>query len=155
MRYPRRMRVPRRAATSFVVLAFAVFRASCGRNDQSVAASRCPPPGTGLTSEQCLRPELGIPPDATRAIIFSQSSHLDWDWLLSFDDYFTQRVEPIFEQAFGPADPPVVAHAAVSPRSPMHLPQQRSLAPAAKRPLKGRRCSWRRSRVWGTPPQHA
>lgn len=93
--------MPRRPATSFVVLTFAVLLASCGGSDQPVASPSCPPPGAGLTSEQCLRTELGVPPDAARTIIFSQSSHLDWDWLLSFDDYFTQRVEPIFLQAFG------------------------------------------------------
>ncbi len=35
-----------------------------------------------------MRRELGIPPDATRVAILSQSSHLDWDWRHTFEEYF-------------------------------------------------------------------
>jgi alpha-mannosidase len=48
----------------------------------------CPAPGTGAPSEACTRTELGIPPDAQRVVIVSQSSHLDWDWRHTFDEYF-------------------------------------------------------------------
>ena len=48
----------------------------------------CPAPGTRSASEACLRAELGIPPDAKRVVIVSQSSHLDWDWRHTFDEYF-------------------------------------------------------------------
>src|SRR5437762_12870217 len=48
----------------------------------------CPAPGTRSASEACLRAELGIPPDAKRVVIVSQSFHLDWDWRHTFDEYF-------------------------------------------------------------------
>src|SRR5262245_2221 len=48
----------------------------------------CPEPGTAPASEECLRQELGIPPDASRVVIISQSSHLDWDWRHTFEEYF-------------------------------------------------------------------
>lgn len=69
------------------------------------------------TIEEQIRSELGIPPigDATaqRVVILSQSSHLDWDWLLPFSTlldndppdqtgYFQNNVAPanqIFTQA--------------------------------------------------------
>src|SRR5215831_1261132 len=51
-------------------------------------AAGCPEPGTAPASEECLRSELGIPPDASRVVIISQSSHLDWDWRHTFEVYF-------------------------------------------------------------------
>jgi len=45
----------------------------------------CPEPGTATASEMCVRQELGIPADAPRVAIVSQSSHLDWDWRHSFE----------------------------------------------------------------------
>jgi hypothetical protein len=45
--------------------------------------------------EASLRARLGIPDDARRVIVFSQSSHLDIDWQKSFDDYYQALVEPI------------------------------------------------------------
>src|SRR5262245_39993276 len=55
-----------------------------------------PPPWRGKCSgsrnetptEECVRRELGIPRDARRVAIVSQSSHLDWDWRHTFDEYF-------------------------------------------------------------------
>src|SRR5262249_35694542 len=47
-----------------------------------------PCPASATASETCLRTELGIPPDAKRVVILSQSSHLDWDWRHTFDEYF-------------------------------------------------------------------
>lgn len=62
-----------------------------------------PPPGcpaAGATaSEACLRAELGVPAAARRVLILSQSSHLDWDWLRTFDIYYAQQVERIFTTA--------------------------------------------------------
>src|SRR5262245_52346052 len=49
----------------------------------------CPPPGTTSATEACVRAELGIPPGATRVATLSQSSHLDWDWRKTFEDYFS------------------------------------------------------------------
>lgn len=34
--------------------------------------------------EKAIRQQLGIPEDATRALIFAQSAHMDWDWLNRF-----------------------------------------------------------------------
>jgi alpha-mannosidase len=48
----------------------------------------CPEPGATPAREACVRQELGIPPDAKRVAIVSQSSHLDWDWRHTFESYF-------------------------------------------------------------------
>ena len=42
---------------------------------------------------------LGVPKDAKRVLILSQSSHLDIDWQKSFEDYYTSFVETAFTQA--------------------------------------------------------
>jgi alpha-mannosidase len=80
---------------------------------QAFASAPCPVPGTSPASEACLRTELGIPPDAKRVVIVSQSSHLDWDWRHTFDEYFQGplidpfllvrpgTVETIFSDALG------------------------------------------------------
>ncbi len=65
----------------------------------------CPDPGTTPASEECLRKELGIPPDARRVVIISQSSHLDWDWRHTFEDYFAgPLVDPFLFLLPGPVD---------------------------------------------------
>jgi alpha-mannosidase len=48
----------------------------------------CPEPGAAIAGEACVRRELGIPRDAQRVAIVSQSSHLDWDWRYTFEEYF-------------------------------------------------------------------
>jgi alpha-mannosidase len=40
------------------------------------------------TNESGLRARLSIPPGAEKVLILSQSSHLDWDWLLPFPILF-------------------------------------------------------------------
>src|SRR5262245_53354145 len=78
----------------FRILVLVAFLASAapaaGRGDASTAG--CPEPGTIPASEGCLRQELGIPPDAQRVVIISQSSHLDWDWRHTFEEYFAGPV---------------------------------------------------------------
>jgi alpha-mannosidase len=56
----------------------------------------CPRPGEMVASEACVRRELGIPPDAQRVAIVSQSSHLDWDWRHTFDEYFEGPLDDPF-----------------------------------------------------------
>ena len=70
---------------------------ACGGGEQSAAI--CPAPGTTPASEACIRSELGIPPQADRVLILSQSSHLDWDWLSTFTDYYEHQVDGIFSNA--------------------------------------------------------
>lgn len=70
--------------------------AGCGDNWQ--------PPVDLPADELALRAKLGIPPEATRVIVFGQSSHLDIDWQHTFDDYYTQYVGDAFEQARGILD---------------------------------------------------
>ena len=43
------------------------------------------------TTEAEIRAELGIPTSATAVLILSQSSHLDWDWLLPFPVLFDNQ----------------------------------------------------------------
>jgi alpha-mannosidase len=65
----------------------------------------CPEPGTAAASEACVRQELGIPPDAQRVAIVSQSSHLDWDWRHTFETYFAGPLMDSFLFLFpGPVD---------------------------------------------------
>ncbi|HEY5944685.1 MAG TPA: hypothetical protein VIV40_04310 [Kofleriaceae bacterium] len=50
-------------------------------------------------SEHDLRSALGIPADARRVLILSQSSHLDIDWKKTFDQYYVDHVEQVFLDA--------------------------------------------------------
>src|SRR5262245_18174646 len=89
------------------VLALVAILASdapaAARGDGSTVA--CPDPGTAPASEECLRKELGIPPDARRVVIVSQSSHLDWDWRHTFETYFAgPLVDPFLFLLPGPVD---------------------------------------------------
>jgi len=47
-------------------------------------------------SETALRTRLGIPEDARRVLLFSESSHWDTNWLMTSDEYFDARLKPIF-----------------------------------------------------------
>lgn len=56
----------------------------------------------GLTQaarSAALRDQLGIPRDAERVLVLSESSHWDPNWLLTSDEYFRARVERIIDQA--------------------------------------------------------
>lgn len=81
-------------AVRALLIALALGGAGCGRSENA----SCPPPNEPA-SEACLRAELGVPVDAARVLILSQSSHLDWDWLNTFDVYYGQQVEKIFTTA--------------------------------------------------------
>ena len=59
----------------------------------------CPPPGAAGASERCIRRELGVPPEAGRVLMLSQSSHLDWDWLFTFETYFQRSVDRVLLDA--------------------------------------------------------
>ena len=50
----------------------------------------------GRIVEAALRSQLGIPRDAERVLVFSESSHWDTNWLQTSDEYFEARLEPIF-----------------------------------------------------------
>ncbi len=55
---------------------------------------------TGATdAEAAILTRLGVPKDAKRVLILSQSSHLDIDWQKSFENYYTAFVETAFTQA--------------------------------------------------------
>ena len=43
-----------------------------------------------------LREQLGIPKDARRVLLFTESSHWDTNWLETSEEYFARRIEPIF-----------------------------------------------------------
>jgi alpha-mannosidase len=87
----------RRAVAPFLLaVGIALVAAACG--DDGGAPVACPAPGEAA-SEACLRAELGVPAEVTRVLILSQSSHLDWDWLRTFDVYYAQQVEKIFTDA--------------------------------------------------------
>jgi alpha-mannosidase len=66
----------------------ALFACLASHASAAAPAAGCPEPGTAPASEECLRSELGIPPEASRVVIISQSSHLDWDWRHTFEVYF-------------------------------------------------------------------
>src|SRR5215475_15092911 len=80
---------------------------ACLASDAPAAApaAGCPEPGTAPASEECLRSELGIPPEASRVVIISQSSHLDWDWRHTFEVYFAGPLaDPLLLLLPGPVD---------------------------------------------------
>jgi len=49
-----------------------------------------------LTPEASLRAKLGIPADAARVLVLSESSHWDTNWLQTSEEYFRARLVPIF-----------------------------------------------------------
>src|SRR4030095_981428 len=53
----------------------------------------------GRASGGSARADVAIPPHADRVLILSQSSHLDWDWLKTFEQYYTQLVDSVLTQA--------------------------------------------------------
>ena len=61
-----------------------------------------------MTTEEQIRQDLGIPDSATQVIILCSTAHLDWDWLATFDGYYSSdqhfgytqhAVRDIFTQA--------------------------------------------------------
>ncbi len=46
--------------------------------------------------EAALRERLGVPRDAARVLVFSESSHWDTNWLNTSEEYFERRLKPIF-----------------------------------------------------------
>lgn len=97
-------RPPRWSALAFVVLA-SLRAPSALATPLASDLARCPTPGSVAASESCVRRELGIPGNARRVAIVSQSSHLDWDWHHTFEDYFTgPLVDPLLFLYPGPVD---------------------------------------------------
>lgn len=47
--------------------------------------------------ERSIRQTLGIPEDAERVLIFGETSHWDPNWLLTSEEYYERRVEPILD----------------------------------------------------------
>ena len=43
--------------------------------------------------ERALRERLGIPADARRVLVFSESSHWDTNWLQTSEEYFRARLD--------------------------------------------------------------
>jgi len=66
----------------------AVYRFSVLPALLAAALSVTPARAATQCTEVCVRAELGVPVDAKRVLIISQSSHLDWDWRHTFDEYF-------------------------------------------------------------------
>ncbi len=81
-----------------VLLAWAA-RALLGCGSNGTSSSGCPPAGADPASEACVRAELGIPEDARRVVVLSQSSHLDWDWLKTFDGYYANQADGVLSEA--------------------------------------------------------
>ncbi len=57
------------------------------------------PPSPSPSLESTLRARLGIPPGARRALLFTESSHWDPDWLYTSQEYFRRYVAPNLEAA--------------------------------------------------------
>jgi hypothetical protein len=66
------------------------------RGKQDPVASATPASADAAVDEPALRGALGIPEDATRVLVFSESSHWDTNWLQTSEEYFKNRLEPIF-----------------------------------------------------------
>ncbi len=58
----------------------------------------------GAASENATRARLGIPAAAERVLIVSQSSHLDLNFLLTFDGYWQSSVRDVIHTALGVLD---------------------------------------------------
>lgn len=53
----------------------------------------------GAETEAQMRQRLGIPQNAKRVLILSQSSHMDWDWNETFPGYYKDSVDRILSNA--------------------------------------------------------
>lgn len=51
-------------------------------------------------TEATLRQTLGIPETAKRVLLLQESSHWDTNWLRTSEEYFSERIEPIFTAIF-------------------------------------------------------
>ena len=49
------------------------------------------------TTEAQLRAQLGIPNSAKQVIVLASTSHLDWDWLATFEAYYSSNHNFDFE----------------------------------------------------------
>jgi hypothetical protein len=50
-------------------------------------------------TEKILREKLSIPENAEKVLIFGMNSHLDPDWMMTFDEYYENKVRKIFNEA--------------------------------------------------------
>src|SRR5262249_8551763 len=90
----------RRLIAGWLTLGVVAFASPSPGTGLPVDASRqhlgCPVAGDAIASEACGRQELGGPREAQRVAIISQSSHLDWDWRHTFEEYFQgPLVDPV------------------------------------------------------------
>jgi len=75
-------------------LAFVIAVLACSSTPSS------PPPAHPLAQDElALRHALGVPDDAKYVLVLGQNAHLDIDWQMTFDDYYSSYVENIFLQA--------------------------------------------------------
>ena len=49
-----------------------------------------------LNNEAALRERLGVPAEAERVLVVTESSHWDPNWLRTSEEYYATRIEPIF-----------------------------------------------------------
>jgi alpha-mannosidase len=50
--------------------------------------------------EAAIRKRLGIPDTATQVLVMGQSSHLDWDWKISFPELYYQDGQPVLQGGY-------------------------------------------------------
>jgi alpha-mannosidase len=53
----------------------------------------------GSPEESALRGKLGIPPEASRVLVFGETSHWDPNWLHTTEEYYQLCIPRIFERA--------------------------------------------------------
>ncbi|MGC8901491.1 MAG: hypothetical protein ACP5OF_08545 [bacterium] len=81
----------------YLFLIFSLMIVSCTSTKSSVNIL------TANTESQ-IRSLLNIPIDAKQVMIVSQSSHWDIDWQVTFNDYYTNNVDPIIKKALDMLD---------------------------------------------------
>ncbi len=85
----------RRRCRSGFCAALLSFAAACGGSSGTTRS---------MTSEAALRARLGVPPEAERVLLASQSAHLDLNYMDTFDGYYDSSIRWIFHDALDVLD---------------------------------------------------
>jgi hypothetical protein len=91
---------PRCSSSVLASVALALAAAAAPACSPPETPLPAPPPGHPLTqAELTLRARLGVPEGAKQVIVFGQNAHMDIDWQMTFDDYYTTFVGQLLTEA--------------------------------------------------------
>ncbi len=87
----------RRTVAQAVLLAIALLTPCIACSSDASEPDRDPHPLSA--DEIAIRARLGVPRDAKKVMVFSQTAHLDIDWQKTFEDYYASFVSDVLTEA--------------------------------------------------------